>query len=162
MKFPLRSIALLLCLLPACALAQYRYSATTGDVNLTAAGTSFTIQQPASGGKLLQLETAVVYCSVTCNITQSVNGSAATATAGTAAALPPGGPPASATVWTASNVGAGTAIGGITHLASAPNTINLDLSKLSFGAGAGTGANYTVTISSITGTANITLVWREK
>jgi hypothetical protein len=153
---------IVLCLLPASLFGQARrFSATTGDVSLAGAGTAFTVQQPATNGKRLVLESATVYCSVTCNATQSVNGTAATATAGTTVALQPDGQPSVATVWTASNAGAGTAIGGIFHLAAAV-TQTFDLSKLSLSSGLGTGANYTVTISSITGTANITFIWSEQ
>jgi len=152
-------ITFLLCALSLA--AQARYSATTGDVSLAASGTSLTIQQPASGAKLVRLESAVVYCSVACNITQSANGTAATATAGTAVSIPPYVAPASATVWTASNVGAGSAIGGIVHVTTAPNTVVLDLSQVVMGS-SGTGNNYTVAISSITGTANITFFWSER
>jgi hypothetical protein len=72
------------------------------------------------------------------------------------------GAAAVATVWTASNVGTGTAIGGILHLAGGAGTERtLDLSNIGMG-NTGTGTNYTITISSITGVANITLQWSEK
>jgi len=136
------------------------YSATTGDVSLSAAATAFTIQQPASNARQVQLQSALVFCSVSCNVTQSQDGTAATSTAGTANPLLPTTRPATATVWTASNVGAGTAAGGILHLAAAQWVV-IDLSQISLGTG-GTGTNYTVAISSITGTANITLFWSER
>lgn len=139
---------------------QNRYSATTGDVSLTAAGTALTIQQPAANARQVKFESAIVYCSVACNITQAQNGAAATATAGTATALTPTLEGAQATVWTASNVGAGTAIGPLLHINPGPNTQVIDLSKLSMG-NTGANTNYTVSISSITGTANITIVWSE-
>ena len=140
-----------------------RFSATTGDVSLSGAGTALTIQQPATNGKTVVFETAVVYCSVTCTVTQSQNGTAATATAGTAVPIlpTPTTTQASATVWTASNAGTGTSVGGALHIASAPGTVVLDLSKVVMGNG-GTGTNYTITVGSITGTANITVYWSEK
>lgn len=139
-----------------------RYSATTGDVVLSGAATTFTIQQPAANAKQVFLESAIVYCSVACTVTQSQNGAAATATAGSSAPLLPAtGPPASATVWTASNVGGGgTAAAGKLYV-PATATVVLDLSKIRMGTG-GTGTNYSVVIASITGTANITFVWGEK
>jgi hypothetical protein len=138
-----------------------RFSATTGDVSLSGTGTSFTIQQRATNGRPIQLESAAVYCSVACNVTQSQNGAAATATAGTAyPILPTLNYSATATVWTASNVGSGTAAGGVVHV-PAGVTVPLDLSKISMG-NTGTGTNYTVTVSAITGTANITLIWTEQ
>ena len=156
-------ILLLGCLCALAALAQpARYSATTGDVTLSAAGTKFTIQQPATGAKQVRLEAATVYCSVACDLTQSQNGAAATSTAGTASPVLPIGRAALATVWTASNVGAGTPAGGILHLQGGVGTERtLELSSITMG-NTGTGTNYTFVISSITGTANITLYWSEQ
>lgn len=154
---------LLLAAFASLAAAQARYTATTGDVSLSAAGTKFTIQQPATSGRLVKLETAVVYCSVACDVTQTHSGAAATATAGTTSQLPPSSPsyPAASTVWTASNVGAGTAASGISHM-TAGQSVVFDLSKITLGPGAGTASNYTIVVSTITGTANITLYWGEK
>ncbi len=139
---------------------QGNYSATTGDVVLSGAATKFTIQQPAANALQVRLLTAVVYCSVPCDISQAQNGAAATATAGTANALLPTLPTATATVWTGSNVGAGTTAGGLLHLAVGER-VTLDLSGLTMG-NTGSGTNYTIATSSITGTANITLFWREQ
>lgn len=157
----------LLALMAACASlafaqAPIRYSATTGDVVLSGSGTAFTIQQPAANAKQVTLESAQVYCSVACTVTQSQNGAAATATAGTSAAILPTlpAPAASATTWTASNVGGGTAAGGKLYV-PATATVVLDLSQIKMGA-TGTGTNYSIVVSSITGTANITFTWSEK
>jgi hypothetical protein len=152
----------LLAAIAACAWAQSpnRYSATTGDVSLSGAGTKLTIQQPSSNGKPLQLEAAVVYCSVACDVTQTQNGTAATATAGTATPILPFTVPALATIFTASNVGSGTQSGGVTHL-SASSPVTFDLSKIIVPVG-GTASNYTFSIASITGTANITIFWSEQ
>ncbi len=137
-----------------------RYSATSGDVALVAAGYAFTIQMPATGGRRVYLESAIVYSSVAANVTQAFNGTAATATAGTTGTLPPNITlAASALVWGASNVGAGTAAGGILHI-PAGGTANIDLSEIVLN-GAGTGANYTFTIASLSGTVNVTLFWAE-
>ncbi len=151
---------LTLFLLSLAAFAQSNYSATTGDVALSGAGTALTIQQPATGARQVQLQSAVVYCSVACAVSQAENGTAATATAGTAVALLPARRPAAATVWTASNAGAGTAAGGILHVA-AGSFVVIDLSQIAMG-NTGSGTNYTVSVGSITGTANITLLWSEK
>ena len=156
----MKKLFLLLLCAAACYSQSFRYNATTGDASLVAAGTTFTIQQPAANAKLVTLETAVVYCSIACNVTQAQNGSAATATAGTANSIMPLGPAAVATVWTGSNVGAGTATAGILHLA-AGQFWTLDLSKVVMG-NSGSGTNYSITVSSITGTANITLYWNER
>lgn len=143
-----------------CCAQVNRYSATTGDVALVAAGTKFTIQQPATNAKIVTLEAAVIYCSVACDLTQAQNGTAASTTAGTVNPLLPFSATALATVWTASNVGAGTAAGGILHLA-ATEKITLTFPNLTMG-NTGTATNYTFVIASITGTANITLFWSER
>lgn len=149
-----------------------RFSATTGDVSLSAAGTTLTIQQPsvASGAaKQVTLETATVYCSVACNVTQAYNGTAATATSGALTPIPgtPANATAAATVWTASNVGSGTAVGGIIHV-QAGQTVTICLSttcgalaSVTMG-NTGTATNYSFIVSTITGTANITLIESEK
>ena len=92
-----------------------RWSATTGTVALVAAGTSATVQQPATGSVPVQLENAIVYCSVACQVTQSRDGTAATTTAGTVRALAPipANAPPPFNFFTASNVGAGNQQGGI-------------------------------------------------
>jgi hypothetical protein len=142
--------------------AQGRYSATTGDVSLSSAGTTLTLQQPstAGAGRQITLESATVYCSVACSITQAMNGAAATSTAGTLTPISPAMKPAYSSVFTASNVGAGTAIGGIIHL-GAGQTIVLDLSQITIGAGLAN-ANYSISIGSLTGTVNITLIEVER
>ncbi len=73
------------CCAPTVAHAQniLRWSATTGDVSLNSAGTTDTIQQPATNGSDVAIDQIVVYCSVACTVTQAANGAAATATAGT-------------------------------------------------------------------------------
>lgn len=138
-----------------------RYSATTGDVSLSAAATTLTIQAPAAQTRNIRLESITVYCSVACSVTQAYNGAAATATAATISAIPPNTTTlATATAWSASNVGSGTAVGGITHVpAGYTVTLLVPLVRL---AGAGTKANYSATVASITGTANITAIWSEQ
>jgi hypothetical protein len=143
--------------------APNRYSATTGDAVLSAAATTLTIQKPATvagvAGKNVALESFTVYCSVSCNVTQAYNGAAATATAATVTPIPLNSTTATATAWSASNVGGGTAVGAIIHV-PAGGTVTIDVSKVVL-FGAGTGSNYSVTVASITGTANITGLWGE-
>lgn len=168
----MKRILLILAALAAQLSAQQtvRWAATTGDVVLSGAATAATVQQVAttSGANAAMVDQIVIYCSVSCNATLAVNGAAATTTAGTLTPIAP--LPANAviplTFWTASNVGAGTAQGGIVHI-PAGATITLCLSpscgaagQVVLGAGGGTGANLTVSIASITGTANITVYGR--
>lgn len=147
-----------------------QWTATTGDVSLSPGATAATIQQVATtaGPRLAYVDQVIVYCSVACSVTAAVNGAAATTTAGTIQPLAPW--PANAviplTFWTASNVGAGTAQGGIIHV-PAGGTVTLCYSPICLAPGQvilspglGTGGNFTVSIASITGTANITLVGR--
>lgn len=140
---------------------QNRYSATTGDVVLSGAATTLTIQRPAvAAGRTINLETFQVYCSVACSVTQAYNGSAATATAATRTPIPPNTTvPATATAWSASNVGAGTAVGGTIHLLAGATVLILVPQVIVNGAG--TAGNYSVTVGAITGTANITAYWNE-
>jgi hypothetical protein len=138
-----------------------RWSATTGDVALTATALTFTIQQPATGAKSVALETAIVYCSVDYNITQAQNGTAASATAATPVSI--NSPTGSVVTkfFTASNVGAGTTIPGLLH-GTAGLTLPIDLSKISFpSTGIGT-TNYSITIPAVTGTCNITVIGSER
>jgi hypothetical protein len=144
---------------------QIRWSATSGDVSLVTSAYAVTVQQPATGQQQVQLEYAIVYCSISCTVTQSAMGTAATATAGTINPIIPSTSSASvtATFWTASNVGTGTQQGGAFHL-QGPGTQTFCLNT-SCGAiksvalpTTGTGSNYSVSIASLTGTVNITLV----
>jgi hypothetical protein len=142
-----------------------RWSATSGDVSLSSTGYIATIQQPTTGQQQVQLEYAIVYCSVSCTIAQYAMGTAATATAGTINPIIPSTSSASvtATFWTASNVGTGTQQGGTFHL-QGPGTQTFCLNT-SCGAiksvslpTTGTGSNYSVSIASLSGTVNITVI----
>ena len=159
----------ILAIIPAFAQSQgVRWSATTGDVVLAGAATTATVQQPATGGNQVYIDQIVVYCSVDCSITQAVNGTAASATAGTVRAIMPT-PLNTAfvhTFWTASNVGSGTAQGGIIHLPGG-STVAICLSpscgaggQVIMGTGGGTAVNYSLAIASLTGTVNVTFFGR--
>lgn len=136
------------------------YSSTSGNVSLSGTGYSFTIQQPKTGSNQVSLQAAVVYCSVACTLTQSQNGTAATATAGSINPLLPFGPTSPTTVWGASNASGGTTAGGaLSLLAGIPTT--LDMSRITLPKG-NTSTNYTFVFSSINGTVNVTLYWQEQ
>jgi hypothetical protein len=135
-----------------------QYSSTSGDVSLSASGYSFTIQGPVNNSKSIQLVSALIWCSVVCQVTQAQNGTAATVTAGTANVLLPTTAAAVATIFTGSDVGTGTPAGGIIHLAGGQwQTVNLSAVRM----GSTAPPNYTFTVSSITGTFNVTLFWKE-
>ena len=160
-------IFLLVLAIPAFSQQATRWFATTGDMTLSAASTATVQQVATTNSQLVTLDQAVVYCSVACNITQAANGAAATSTAGTVTPILPAqlNAPIPITFWTTSNVGTGTAQGGIMHL-PAGSTVVLCLSKscgnaadVTLGNG-GTATNYSITIGSISGTANITFYGR--
>lgn len=137
-----------------------RYSASTGTLTLSGAGTSFTLQQKAGGGKQISLEVAVISCSVACTVTQAQNGTAASTTASTVVPIEPNNTTGTATVWTSSNVGAGTSVPGPLPVPAA-GVVVLDLSKVYFAKTSTNTTNYTIIISSISGTASITYYWSE-
>jgi|SRR5579862_6910201 len=145
-----------------------RWSSTTGDVSLSAASLAATIQQPATNGSDTTIDQVIVYCSVACTVTQSANGAAATTTAGTINPISPTptNAPVPVNFFTSSNVGSGTAQGGAVHIPAA-TTFIFCLSKacgvggdVVVGRGGGTSSNYSFTVQSITGTANITFLFR--
>jgi hypothetical protein len=157
-------LALALCAAPAFAQIN-NYVSSSGDVSLTSAATAVTLQQSALsgnlGGRQVTLQWATVYCSVACTVTQAINcTTAATATAGTPVGVPGNTPAAAtATFWTASNASGCTTI-KIDHLAAGITfTYALNLVRL---ATAGTTSNYTISIGSITGTANIAIAHGEQ
>jgi hypothetical protein len=163
-----RLILLSLLIAPVFGQGIVRWAATTGDMTLSAA-TTVTIQQPASSTQNINLDEAVVYCSVACTVTQAANGTAATSTAGTVTPILPT-PLATVvpvTFWTTSNVGTGTAQGGAVHI-PAGSTVTFCLSAFC-GATAdvdllprSTGSNYSISIASMSGTANITVYGRAR
>lgn len=129
--------------------------------SLAAAGTTATLQQVAGGNKNIYLDTITVECPAACTITQAQNGTAATATAGTARGLNPTSyAQAQATFWTDSNVGSGVAAGGRVTCSAACMVV-LDVSKIVLPTGS-SGLNYSTTISAVTGTYSITYQWRER
>lgn len=139
----------LLSVLPAWAQSEKRYIAS-------ASTTALTIQQPAANGLQVSFGVATVYCAAAQTATLSWNGAAATATAGTAKAIPPTFSGASATVWTGSNAGSGTT--GPVYQVPLGLTINIDLTSFGFG-NTGSASNLTITTS---GSCTITIPWTER
>lgn len=140
-----------------------RFTATTGDVALTSSGTTLTIQQPVLSSKLVTLETAIVYCSVACSVTQRQNGTPTSPAAGTPIPLLPLTTLPAAGILTASSISGGTMPGGILRILGGVGTDrNLTLTGISLPSGAGSVSDYSIIVSAITGTANITLIWNER
>lgn len=99
---------------------------------------------------------ATVSCAAAQTATVSWNGTAATTTAGTTLPLPPSVAASAAKVYTAGNVGSGTATAAISVQAGI--TQGIDLGWLKMGP-SGTGNNVTITT---TGTCIIEFIWSEK
>lgn len=138
----------------------------------SSSSTTLTVQQPASGAKQVTFLAAVAQCpGQAFTVAQSQNGTAASATAGSAVALVPihtingGSTPVAATslVYTASNVGGGTAIApSISYTSGSVGVI--DLSQRTVGV-AGTTNNYSVTLTnsgSGSCTGSIAIYWLEQ
>lgn len=126
---------------------------------LSAADATLTLQQPSSGSKWVFLETFRIYCSVACVLTISRDGTAATTTAATENSLN-GGETASATAFTASNVGAGTTIDVIE--VAAGETLSIDLNRLFLEDDDSTANNITFDTDDITGDVTMYLRWEER
>lgn len=115
----------------------------------TATTTALTVQQPASNARLITfgggtVPGASVSCAAAQTATLSWGGAAATATAGAEKLVLGTFIPSGATVWTASNVGAG--ISGPVYNIAAGGTVNIDLSWFRLGT-QGTTQNVTITTS---------------
>jgi len=155
-------ISIVLCLFCTAQGTPNRFSSSTGKVVLSGAATTFTLQQASVGSKKIILEGATVSCTVACEVTQAENGAAATSTAGSISCVQPCGPAATATTWTASNVGAGTTIGANPLPVPAAGVLIIDLSKVYFSKTSTSATNYSISTNSITGTVVITFIWSEQ
>ena len=137
------------------------YTATC-TLSVSGAEKACTVQQPASGARTVQFVSAYVHSTVAVSLTQERNGTAATATAVTEAALNPDiSETNAANAFTDSDVGAGTVVAGSESIkVAADSYVVLDLQDIQM-RGAGTAKNYTIRTSAVTGTVTIVIVWRE-
>lgn len=124
----------------------------------TAGAEVITIQQPTTGSKDIFIGILNLYCSVVGIVELEKNGAAATATTATAIAVGREGAVATVTVWSGSNVGAGTKIDQFRLKADVP--LSVDMQQMSM-QGNGTGINYTLR-SDCTGTGEYYIRWREE
>lgn len=129
------------------------------ETTLSSAAEVITVQQPASGGKIVNFTDAYIYCSVACNPTIEINGTAASAT--TLAVIPLSNTlnASPTTAWSASNAGVGTVVGKFSIAAGIPYP--LDLSGMRMQGNSNT-TNMTVRTDSITGTVRIQIRWIEQ
>ena len=153
---------------------QQCFFATQSGTLTSSSSTTLTIQQPSNGFRQVSFLGAVVQCpGQTFTIGQSQNGTTATATAGTATALIPiatvngGTSPvtAAALVFTASNVGGGTAVAPLLAYQANISPPVIDLTQIAMGAPNPAPLNYSVTLTN-TGsgscTGSIAIYWKEK
>ena len=132
------------------------------EASLSGAASTVTVQQPASGARTVYIKSVYVYCSVACTFTLERNGTAASSTSLTPVSMSANNPTVAATAWRTSNVGAGTTISPTYRVGAG------DYEFLAFTlgdmvlAGTGTTKNFTVRTNSITGTAEIEIVWEEQ
>jgi hypothetical protein len=116
---------------------RYQVNATTTKVTLQGYGSN----DPAF------METLVVTCASAATLTTSWNGTAATATTGTAIKLPGSGPLARpVNVFTGSDVGSGTT-GAVTTIAAGVS-FPIDVTMFMVNGNSGTGTNLTFTTNS--------------
>lgn len=133
------------------------------DTTLSSTARSVTVQMPASltsnDAQTIRGIEASVYCENGCDVTVSRDGTAATATAGTIAAVASttsNAPVAKA--WDQSDVGTGTALSVIPAPAGVP--VPFDITNLMM-KGAGTAKNFTLKTSAVSGRVVINIVWQE-
>lgn len=122
------------------------------ETTLSSAAEVITIQQPATGAKIVNVTDAYIYCSVACNPTVEINGTPATTTS---LAVIAGGSlqqPSAVTAWSGSNVGVGTVVSKIP--VPAGTAFPLDMTGLQL-SGPGTSKNITIRTDAITGTVRI-------
>lgn len=148
---------------------------TSQSATVSASGSIvLTIQQPATGARQVSLQQAMIQCpGQSFTVAQAQNGTAATATAGTATALLPiqyinngtTAVTAAALVFTSSNVGSGTATSPTQTYTSGSAPV-LDLSQRTMGIPpSGTSYNYSITLTNTGGSScsgSIAIQWSEK
>lgn len=156
--------ALLLLLLTAAAWAQPRQLNTftaTCALSVSGSAKACTVQQPATGAKNAQLVSAYVHSTVAVALTLERDGTAATATGVTEAALNSAGGTPTVTGFTDSDVGSGTVIAGASSIKlPADGSTTLDLEDIQM-RGNGTAKNFSIRTSAVTGTVTIVIKWRE-
>jgi hypothetical protein len=139
--------------------ATTRLYGSYSEATPSGAAVVVTIQQPSTGARQVQFEGAVVYCSVACVPSLEINGTAATATAGTVIKLDTRAPTATAAVFTGSDVGAGTVINR--YPIAAGGQTDILKSGLTLGVSTGVRQNLTIRTDAISGNVHILLMWSE-
>ena len=148
---------LMIALLFAGALLAQRGTYTVERKSALVAGAEIiTVQLPTTADTVTaQMLKAGVYCSVECEITLERDGTAATTIAITPTRLRSADSVVTAAAYRSSNAGVGTVLAR--YIIAAGATMVLDLVDIRLA----NGENFSVRISSITGTAIIVIKWRE-
>lgn len=133
---------------------ERRYYVTRVE-SLSGAGFAVTVQQPSSGARKLRFDGGTVRCTAATTITMEKNGATATATPSAAQSLDERGPSAVSQVYVNSNVGAGTLVSQDSRSANElfPFSGGLVL--------AGSGKNFTLKSTAITGTCTVQIWFSE-
>lgn len=151
----LRAILLVLMAIPALAQGTYWVEVET---SLSGAAEAVTVHRPSTNGsRNVSFADASVYCSAACTFTVERDGTAPTATTVATVKTNSTQVASSATAWKAPN-NVGTANRTLAkNYVSAGNTLAIGLEDNELRPG----DNLTIRTSSITGTAKITIRWRE-
>ncbi len=136
----------------------HRFAAFKVTDSLVSAAEVITIQQPATGGKFTRIERVEAWCSVACDITLERDGAAATGTSFTTSVVTFG--TAVMNAFHTSDVGVGTVI--TTKTLPLNTIIPIVFDGGLYLAPTGTGSNFTIRTSDITGDVKITITWRER
>lgn len=156
----LRRFSLLAVLLPTAALGQIQMVAQKTTV-LSSAAEVITVQQPATGTRLVKFLSAYIDCSVACTVQLERNGTAASSTTLVPLNVNPGESTPVATGWSSSNVGTGSVI-QVTSISAGGYQV-YDLTGINLKPiNNFTGQNFTLRTSSISGTVHITILWTEQ
>jgi len=139
-----------------CQLPTY-FVARTGAVNLSSAGTTATLQQPATVADQITVLYAKIICPAACTVTQTQNATGVTGSSGTAGTVIPVGTvpnvtPLTVTFWTAVTLSGGTVIDA--DVCNAACTVVVYYPTYLMG-NTGINTNLSITISTVTGNAYI-------
>ncbi len=160
MRQLLSKLIISLMVLSAPAWAAKRSFSVYHFIDLAAAASTLTVQQPATGANKVTFDSAVLYCENSCVVTLERDGTAATTTAATEVTLDETINTApTATAFSTSNVGAGTTI--IVYRMAAGVTLTIDMTNIKM-SGNGITKNVSLRTASTTGEISRTLVWVEE
>jgi hypothetical protein len=152
-------LSLVFALIPAFGAELVGLYRATKETTLAGAAETVTVQQPASSSRNVEMDFALLWCSVDCVFTLKRTGTAASSTSLTPVAVNSFFPSPVTTAWHTSNVGSGTEIEVYRFKqGAAPLVIGLSGMRLSRNV---TTENVSVSTDSITGVARISIYFKE-